>query len=68
MFMFKYRPFNTDKWSVPGGRKPFKTIGFARRAAKQWEEAMDAEGCPVVTEVYQLVSDGRGGLMEGSAV
>lgn len=67
MFAFKYRPVGTKEWTVPGARKPNKTVGFARRAADKWVADMRAEGCEVETQVYTLVSDGRGGLVEGSA-
>lgn len=66
MFTFKYRPVGTKTWTVPGARKPNKTVDFAHRAADKWAADMLAEGCEVETQVYSLVSDGRSGLVEGS--
>jgi len=67
-FMFKYRPAGSNTWTVPGARKPYKTADSVRKAADKWAADMASEGCPVVTECFALVSDDRGGMVEGDTI
>lgn len=65
MFSYLYR--NVNRPDLPWtsrALKPFPTMGKARSAGATWANAMSKEGCPVEIKVIELVSDGRGGLVE----
>lgn len=64
MFIFKYQVVGKPEWHSKAG-KPYQTIGNARRAADRWATVMRNEGCHISTKCFELVSDGRGGMIEG---
>lgn len=64
-FTYHYRPVNRDDlpWQSRALR-PVANADLARSAGATWANAMAREDCPVEIKVIELVSDGRGGLIE----